>query len=58
VAGRTFLFEAPLRAQFALGHAIVTDHTGRLRDPLTGRNLNPPMASRAASPRSRVRVRA
>jgi acetate CoA/acetoacetate CoA-transferase alpha subunit len=47
VDGRTYLLETPLRAQFALVHAMVADYIGNLRYALTARNFNPLMAMAA-----------
>lgn len=47
VDGRTYLLETPLRAQFALVHAMVADLIGNLRYALTARNFNPLMAMAA-----------
>lgn len=47
VDGKTYLLETPLRAQFALVHAMVADYIGNLRYALTARNFNPLMAMAA-----------
>lgn len=44
---RTFLLERPLRADFALLHAMVADYLGNLYYALTARNFNPIMAMAA-----------
>ncbi len=45
--GKTFLLELPLRADFALIHAMVADYLGNLYYALTARNFNPIMAMAA-----------
>ncbi len=45
--GKTFLLELPLRADFALIHAMVADYLGNLYYALTARNFNPMMAMAA-----------
>jgi acetate CoA/acetoacetate CoA-transferase alpha subunit len=47
IDGRTFLLEAPLRANFALVNARRADHIGNLTYALTARNFNPLMAMAA-----------
>ena len=47
VAGKTFLVEAALRADFALVHAFVADYLGNLGYALTARNFNPVIAMAA-----------
>ena len=47
VNGRKFLLETPLRADFALVHAFLADHTGNLTYALTARNFNPIIAMAA-----------
>ncbi len=47
VDGNTFLLELPLRADFALLHAMVADYLGNLYYALTARNFNPIMAMAA-----------
>ena len=47
VDGVTFLLELPLRADFALIHAMVADYLGNLYYALTARNFNPVMAMAA-----------
>src|SRR5262249_32919539 len=44
VAGKTYLLETPLQADFALIHAFMADYSGNLSYALTGRNFNPVMA--------------
>lgn len=45
--GKAFLLELPLRADFALIHAMVADYLGNLYYALTARNFNPIMAMAA-----------
>jgi acetate CoA/acetoacetate CoA-transferase alpha subunit len=45
--GKAFLLELPLRANFALIHAMVADYLGNLYYALTARNFNPIMAMAA-----------
>ena len=47
VAGKEYLVEAALRADFALVHAFMADYQGNLAYALTGRNFNPVMAMAA-----------
>ena len=47
VDGREFLLESPLRADFALLHAFLSDYLGNLTYVLTARNFNPVMAMAA-----------
>jgi len=47
VNGKKFLLETPLRADFALVHAFLADHTGNLTYALTARNFNPIIAMAA-----------
>jgi acetate CoA/acetoacetate CoA-transferase alpha subunit len=47
VAGKTFLVEAALRADFALVQAFVADYFGNLGYALTARNFNPVIAMAA-----------
>ena len=47
VAGKTFLVELALRADFALVHAFVADYLGNLGYALTARNFNPVIAMAA-----------
>ena len=47
VAGKTFLVEPALRADFALVHAFVADYLGNLGYALTARNFNPVIAMAA-----------
>jgi len=47
IDGKTFLLELPLRADFALLHAMVADYLGNLYYALTARNFNPVMAMAA-----------
>lgn len=49
VAGREYLLEVPLRADFALVHAFVCDYLGNLAYALTARNFNPVIATAAAT---------
>jgi acetate CoA/acetoacetate CoA-transferase alpha subunit len=44
VAGKTYLLETPLQADFALIHAFLADYAGNLSYALTGRNFNSVMA--------------
>lgn len=41
VEGRDYLLETPIKADFALVHAMVADYIGNLRYALTARNFNP-----------------
>jgi acetate CoA/acetoacetate CoA-transferase alpha subunit len=45
VNGRTFLVEAPLRADYALVGAFLADYLGNLTYALTARNFNPIIAA-------------
>jgi acetate CoA/acetoacetate CoA-transferase alpha subunit len=47
VDGREFLLEAPLRADFALVQAFLSDYLGNLTYVLTARNFNPVIAMAA-----------
>ena len=47
VDGRDYLLETPLRADFALLHAFLSDYLGNLTYVLTARNFNPVMAMAA-----------
>lgn len=47
VAGKTYLLETALRADFALVHAFLADYAGNLSYALTARNFNPVMAMAA-----------
>ena len=47
VNGKSYLLEMPLRADFALIHAFVSDYLGNLGYALTARNFNPVMAMAA-----------
>lgn len=47
VAGKTYLLETALRADFALVHAFLADYLGNLQYALTSRNFNPVMAMAA-----------
>src|SRR6478609_8684684 len=47
VAGKEYLVETALRADFALVHAFLADYLGNLAYALTGRNFNPVMAMAA-----------
>lgn len=47
VEGREFLLEAPLRADFALVQAFLSDYLGNLTYVLTARNFNPVIAMAA-----------
>jgi acetate CoA/acetoacetate CoA-transferase alpha subunit len=47
IAGRDYLIETALRADFALIHAFVADYLGNLSYALTARNFNPFMAMAA-----------
>jgi acetate CoA/acetoacetate CoA-transferase alpha subunit len=47
VAGKSYLLETALRADFALVHAFLADYIGNLSYALTGRNFNPVMAMAA-----------
>jgi acetate CoA/acetoacetate CoA-transferase alpha subunit len=44
VAGKSYLLETALRADFALVHAFLADYQGNLQYALTARNFNPVMA--------------
>jgi len=45
VDGREYLLETPLRAEFALLHAFLSDYLGNLTYALTARNFNPMIAT-------------
>jgi acetate CoA/acetoacetate CoA-transferase alpha subunit len=47
VAGKSYLLETALRADFALVHAFLADYLGNLCYSLTGRNFNPVIAMAA-----------
>ena len=47
VAGKTYLLETALRADFALVHAFLADYLGNLSYALTARNFNPVIATAA-----------
>ena len=47
VQGRDYLLETPLRADYALVHAFVSDYLGNLGYVLTARNFNPVIATAA-----------
>jgi acetate CoA/acetoacetate CoA-transferase alpha subunit len=47
VGGDDYLLETPLRADYALVHAFVSDYLGNLAYVLTGRNFNPVIATAA-----------
>ena len=47
VAGKTYLLETALRADFALVHSFLADYLGNLQYALTARNFNPVMAMAA-----------
>jgi len=47
VAGKTYLLEIALRADFALVQAFLADYMGNLSYALTGRNFNPVIAMAA-----------
>ena len=47
VDGRTYLLETPLRADFALVQAFLSDYSGNLTYVLTARNFNPVIAMAA-----------
>ena len=47
VAGKDFLLETALRADFALVHAMFADYLGNLTYALTARNFNPVIAMAA-----------
>ena len=47
VDGRDYLLETPLRADFALVHAMLSDYLGNLTYALTARNFNPVIAMAA-----------
>jgi acetate CoA/acetoacetate CoA-transferase alpha subunit len=47
VDGKDYLLETPLRADFALVHAFLSDYTGNLSYALTARNYNPVVAMAA-----------
>jgi len=47
VDGREYLLETPLRAEFALLHAFLSDYLGNLTYALTARNFNPVVAMAA-----------
>ncbi len=44
VAGKTYLLETPLKADFALVQAFLADYAGNLSYALTARNFNPVIA--------------
>lgn len=47
VAGKDYLLETALRADFALVHAMIADYLGNLTYALTARNFNPVIAMAA-----------
>lgn len=47
VAGKTYLLETALHADFALIHSFLADYQGNLQYALTSRNFNPVMAMAA-----------
>jgi acetate CoA/acetoacetate CoA-transferase alpha subunit len=47
IAGKAYLLETALRADFALIHAFLADYLGNLQYALTARNFNPVMAMAA-----------
>jgi acetate CoA/acetoacetate CoA-transferase alpha subunit len=47
VAGKTYLLETALHADFALVHSFLADYQGNLQYALTARNFNPVMAMAA-----------
>ena len=47
LAGKSYLLETALRADFALVHAFLADYLGNLYYSLTGRNFNPVIAMAA-----------
>lgn len=49
VAGVEYLLETPLKADFALLHAMLADYSGNLRYALTARNFNPIAAMAGAT---------
>ena len=49
VDGKEYLLETPLRADFALIHAMVADYLGNLHYALTARNFNPIVAMAATT---------
>jgi len=49
VAGRDYLLETALHADFALVHAFVSDYLGNLAYALTARNFNPVIATAATT---------
>ncbi len=49
VDGKEYLLEMPLRADFALIHAMVADYLGNLHYTLTARNFNPIVAMAATT---------
>lgn len=49
IEGRDYLLELPLKADFALLHAMFADYLGNLRYALTARNFNPIAAMAAAT---------
>lgn len=49
VEGSQYLLETPLKADFALVHAMFADYTGNLRYVLTARNFNPMAAMAGAA---------
>jgi acetate CoA/acetoacetate CoA-transferase alpha subunit len=49
VDGAEYLLELPLRADFALIHAMLSDYLGNLTYALTARNFNPVMAMAATT---------
>jgi acetate CoA/acetoacetate CoA-transferase alpha subunit len=49
IDGKHYLLETPLKADFALVHAMVADYLGNLRYALTARNFNPIIAMAGAT---------
>ncbi|SDX17863.1 CoA transferase subunit A [Thiocapsa roseopersicina] len=49
VEGSEYLLETPIKADFALVHAMFADYTGNLRYVLTARNFNPMAAMAGAT---------
>jgi acetate CoA/acetoacetate CoA-transferase alpha subunit len=47
IAGKTYLLETALHADFALVHSFLADYLGNLQYALTARNFNPVMAMAA-----------
>jgi acetate CoA/acetoacetate CoA-transferase alpha subunit len=49
VDGKPYLLETPLKADFALVHAMIADYLGNLHYSLTARNFNPIIAMAATT---------